>query len=137
MQGSLLLDRSDPGAHRGVVPEEDEAIEGYGGLWELGVRMGSSGRLELDEARLDEVLRTDAAAVEAAFTRDDGVQRGFAVRFDELVSSLTAAEGGALGIADERFQSRIELANERIELLDRRIEAAAVHALAQQGAAHR
>lgn len=128
-RGALLGDSTVARVDRSLASlalqrlEEDEAIEGYGGLWELGVRMGSSGRLELDEARLDEVLRTDAAAVEAAFTRDDGVQRGFAVRFDELVSSLTAAEGGALGIADERFQSRIELANERIELLDRRIEA--------------
>ena len=26
-EGRLLLGRPDPGAHRGVVPEEDEAIE--------------------------------------------------------------------------------------------------------------
>tara|TARA_Y100000589_G_scaffold295274_1_gene301574 strand:+ start:6782 stop:9526 length:2745 start_codon:yes stop_codon:yes gene_type:complete len=102
---------------------EAQAVEGYQGLWELGVRMGSSGRLEVDAERLDAVLADDPTGVEAAFLRDDGIQRGFAVRFEELVSSLTDAEAGALGIAGERFQSRIELANERIELIDRRIEA--------------
>ncbi len=103
--------------------QDDQVIEGYSGLWELGVRMGSSGRLELDADRLDAALQEDPAGVEAAFLRDDGDQRGFAVRFEELVSALTDTDGGALGIAGERFQSRIELANERIELIDRRIEA--------------
>ena len=99
--------------------------------------MGSSGRLEVDAERLDAVLADDPAGVEAAFLRDDGIQRGFAVRFEELVSSLTDAEAGALGIAGERFQSRIELANERIELIDRRIEARRVILVEQFAAMER
>ena len=51
-RGALLGDSTVARVDRSLAAlalqrlEEDEAIEGYRGLWELGVRMGSSGRLE-------------------------------------------------------------------------------------------
>lgn len=102
--------------------DDSEVIEGFQGLWEIGIGVGSGGRLEIDEERLAEVLASDPDAVEALFNRNEGTQRGYAVRFDELLGSFTD-ENGAIGIADERFKDQIELASSRIGRIDLRLEA--------------
>ncbi len=109
---SLVLQRLD----------DPESIAGFQGLWEIGIGIGSGGRLEIDEERLTEALATDPDGVEALFNRDEGMQRGYAVRFDELLESFTD-ENGAIGIADERFKNQIELASSRIGRIDFRLEA--------------
>lgn len=103
--------------------DSEESIEGFEGLWQIGIRMGSSGQLEVDEESLSNALASNPDAVEALFNREQESQQGFAVRFDDLLESLTTEAGGVLGIADDRFQSQIELAAQSIEQIDMRIEA--------------
>jgi flagellar hook-associated protein 2 len=133
-KGALLGDPTVARVSRAMydlVLQELETGGGFNGLWEVGIRMGAAGHLELDEAVLSEALTSNRAGVEALFLADDGDMQGYAVRFDALLESLTATEGGLLSVADDRFADQIESTSAGIARLDMRLDARRSRLVAQ------
>ena len=60
---------------------------------------------------------------------DEG--EGLGLRLDNLLESFTGSESGTLTRADESWQSRIDLAMDRLDILDARMEARRVRLIAE------
>lgn len=116
----------------GAVQERAAADElGMDGLWSVGIRVGAGGRVEFDEAVFAEAWATRREDVEALFTTDAGGIEGFGLRLDSMLEQLTQADGGTMTLADESWQGRIEVAMNRLEVLDARMEARRILLIAQ------
>ncbi|MCH2133961.1 MAG: flagellar filament capping protein FliD [Phycisphaerales bacterium] len=109
---------------------EDMALAG---LWEVGLRIGPGGRIELDAETFAEAWETRRADVEALFTAesDSPATGGFGFRLDTLIEGFTTLDGGTMNVANEAWQGRIDLAMGRLENLDARIESRRVRLLAE------
>jgi flagellar hook-associated protein 2 len=113
-------------------------------LRQVGITIGSGGALTFDEEQFTEAYENDPTAVEnlfAAFESSNAtseeilpgvtVQRseqnvttsGFGDIFDALLDDLTNSIDGTVKLADNSFQTQIELLNDRIEEFDKRLEA--------------
>lgn len=123
-------------------------VEGpYQYLSQVGIRLGSNGEIEFDEDKFQQAYAGDPEGVEALFTAYDAqtttsesldevgpgitIERndtfysslGFGDLFSQLLEGLTDSTIGAVTLADERFQTQIDSQNDRIELIDQRIDA--------------
>ena len=115
----------------------------YRHLFEVGIRVGSEGAIELDEARFRDAYAADPEAVEnlfAAFesagTAEEEIAPGVTVNriditystlgfgdlFDQVIDGMTNSVDGTLSTAEERFQDLIDSANTRIERIDERLQ---------------
>ena len=115
----------------------------YRHLFEVGIRVGSGGTIEFDEARFKDAYETDPEAVENLFAAFESegtsseeiapgvtVNRinisystlGFGDLFDQLIDGMTNTVDGTLSTADERFGDLIDSANARIDRIDERLE---------------
>jgi flagellar hook-associated protein 2 len=116
----------------------------YHYLSEVGIRIASDGLVEFDEEKFATAYDNDPEAVENLFaamesqgstteTIAPGVTidniefthtvLGFGEIFDLMVEGLSNSVDGTITYADQRFQSLIDSANERIERIDERLEA--------------
>lgn len=86
----------------------------------LGVRLGDDGLLVFDESQLRAQFADDPAAVEELFTKADA---GVAGRIDNLVKQLAASDGAALIRRLETLDNKIGTNNERIDLINARLDA--------------
>ncbi len=101
------------------------------GLWSVGITIGAGGRIEFDEATFSEVWSTRREEVEQLFTAEMDEGEGLGLRLDNLLESFTGSESGTLTRADESWQSRIDLAMDRLDILDARMEARRVRLIAE------
>ncbi len=113
-------------------------------LSQVGIRIGANSNLTFDRARFQEALDEDYDAVENLFTAFESsttttqeilegvtvtvnnqtfASLGFADLFDQLLDGLTNSIDGTVTIADQSFQSQIDLTNDRIEQFDERLDA--------------
>tara|TARA_Y100000589_G_scaffold322130_1_gene354569 strand:- start:1588 stop:2946 length:1359 start_codon:yes stop_codon:yes gene_type:complete len=101
------------------------------GLWSVGITIAVGGRIEFDEATFSEVWSTRREEVEQLFTAEMDEGEGLGLRLDNLLESFTGSESGTLTRADESWQSRIDLAMDRLDILDARMEARRVRLIAE------
>ena len=101
------------------------------GLWSVGITIGAGGRIDFDEAAFEEAWATRRDEVEFLFTSELDGEEGLGIRLQDLLESFTSSEGGTLTRADESWRSRIELAMDRLDVLDARMEARRVRLIAE------
>jgi flagellar hook-associated protein 2 len=115
-------------------------------LTDLGIKVGTAGKIELDEDKFRQALTTDAAGVEALFSArvvaddtfidmGDGVRvrnpnagrsftsLGIMGKFEQMVEKYLDTTDGILTIRGRGLESQIKLQNDRIAALDIRLEA--------------
>jgi flagellar hook-associated protein 2 len=113
-------------------------------LSQVGIGINSNGELTLDETAFREAYADDPEAVENLFAGYDVTQStseeldegitvdssettynalGFGSLFDRLLEDLTDSIDGTMTQAQEAYQSRIDLLNDRIDALDVKLEA--------------
>lgn len=120
-------------------------ITGVGGsysrLFEVGITIGDGARLEVDESKLNQALNEDPDAVESLFTANGIVEvdntddlnlppgvsvpattelevYGFAQRIAEMLEQFTDSIDGTVTLATNNLDSRIEVANNRVDQLN-------------------
>lgn len=114
-----------------VQQKFDNDSVSLGGLWSVGITVGAGGRIEFDEATFSEAWSSRREDVESLFTAklDDG--EGLGLRLNNLLESFTSSDSGTLTRADESWQSRIDLAMDRLDMLNTRMEAKRVRLITQ------
>jgi flagellar hook-associated protein 2 len=116
----------------------------YQFLSQIGIKLGTKGQLVIDDAKLRNLIETDAAAVEDLFagfqiqqtgatSPVEGVtventtttysKLGFGDLFDQLLQRLTNTVDGTTFLADRNFQNQIDGLKKRISGIDERLEA--------------
>lgn len=115
-------------AMRELLQETIEGAPQLDSLRDIGITFQSGGRLTFDEARCAAALASDPTAVESLFnaTSDEtatGDARGFAIRFTDMLERLTEPGTGALAAVGERWDRQIDLAGERINDIESRLDA--------------
>ena len=88
-------------------------------LGRVGLSLDSGGKLQLDEARLNEALENDPSAVEALFTTEG---TGIADRLTEAADRIAGVENGSLIRRAETLRNQIDRNNLRVESLNERLE---------------
>ena len=131
-----------------TLQQKAQDVDGpYQYLSQVGIRLGSSGQIELDEEKFLAAYQSDPAGMEALFNTFDSqttnsevlgepdsgitvdvdstvyVSLGFGDLFDRLLNDLTDPTTGTVTLADERFQTQIDSQNDRITQIDQRLEA--------------
>ena len=131
-----------------TLQQKAQGVDGpYQYLSQVGIRLGSSGEIELDEEKFLAAYQSDPAGMEALFSTFDSqtttsevlgdpdsgitvdvnstvyVSLGFGDLFDRLLNDLTDPTTGTVTLADERFQTQIDSQNDRITQIDLRLEA--------------
>jgi len=90
-------------------------------LIDVGIRIGSGGRIELNETRLREALASNPAGVESLFAEDE---TGLAARIETALDQLIEDDTGLIPLQEEALRNSEEILNTRIDqlevLLDRR-----------------
>ena len=115
----------------------------YQFLSQIGIKLGAKSQLVIDDAKLRNLIETDAAAVEELFagfqiqqtgatSPVDGVtienntttysKLGFGDIFDQLLQRLTNTVDGTTFQADRNFQRQIDALKSRITTIDGRLE---------------
>jgi flagellar hook-associated protein 2 len=116
----------------------------FGYLSQVGIGINSSGELTFDESAFREAYAEDPEAVENLFAAydvsssssqdlGDGITvdsseitynaLGFGNLFDRFLEELTDSIDGTMTRAEEAFQSRIDLLNDRIDAIDVKLQA--------------
>ncbi len=116
----------------------------YRFLSQVGIKVTSDGKIELDKAKFDAAYDDDPQAVENLFTAfeqqgsstteiADGVsisaintsytKLGFGDIFEQLADRMTNSVDGTLTIADQQFATLLEAQDDRITRIDERLEA--------------
>lgn len=116
----------------------------YQYLSDVGIRIGTEGRITFDEAKFQQAYEADPQAVEnlfaayestpvtqeeiepGVFVQSGGANvtaRGFGDIFNDLLESLTNPGDGTLSRADQNFKSLIDLSKKRVEAMDVRLGA--------------
>jgi len=138
-QRGLLLGDSTVGIVRNalfrlVTGANSDLTGQFNSLTQVGIHVGAGARLQFNEARFLEALESDRDAVEAVFTfKETGTDEttnmstitaaGILVRFDELLSTFTDETDGTMQLRLDAMQDQIEINTDRIEQLDRSLEA--------------
>jgi len=142
-RGALLGDSTIANIRRSILRTVQGRPNGVQGqfqfAFEIGVTVGSGGKLEFDKDRFREAYEQDPQAVEdlvAAFqlgdrepievapgvtvenTEDNFLQQGVAELVEQLMDNLTNSVDGVLKRRDETLNTQIELQNERILQFD-------------------
>ncbi len=115
----------------------------YSTLSQIGIKFDKQGQLVFDQTKFETAYANDPDAVEnlfAAFetstetskevspgitvtTSTENVTKlGFGDLFERLVTELTDSFNGVLTVADQNLQKQIDGTNDRLELLDARLE---------------
>lgn len=127
-----------------TVQQRAEGVETqYQFLRDVGIRIGAGAELEFDKDRFLEAWENDPAAVENLFAAyestpkpdeeiapgvtipgsgNDFTVRGLGDIFDALLDSLTDSINGTITLADNNFRDQIKLSQDRMKLLDQRLE---------------
>ncbi|HAW96817.1 MAG TPA: hypothetical protein DCX60_11110 [Phycisphaerales bacterium] len=131
-----------------TLQQKAQGVDGpYQYLSQVGIRLGSSGEIELDEEKFLAAYQSDPVGMESLFNTFDSqtttsevlgepdsgitvdvnstvyVSLGFGDLFDRLLDDLTDPTTGTVTLADERFQTQIDSQNDRITQIDQRLEA--------------
>ena len=131
-----------------TLQQKAQDVDGpYQYLSQVGIRLGSSGEIELDEEKFLAAYQSDPVGMESLFNTFDSqtttsevlgdpdsgitvdvnstvyVSLGFGDLFDRLMEDLTDPTTGTVTLADERFQTQIDSQNDRITQIDQRLEA--------------
>ena len=131
-----------------TLQQKAQDVDGpYQYLSQVGIRLGSSGEIELDEDKFLAAYQSDPVGMESLFNTFDSqtttsevlgdpdsgitvdvnntvyVSLGFGDLFDRLMEDLTDPTTGTVTLADERFQTQIDSQNDRITQIDQRLEA--------------
>jgi len=152
-RGALLGDSTALGVQRAVLRIAQGPARGLDGafsrLAQVGVTVGSGGKLELDAERLREALEQDPQAVEDLFSarveddpvdQDDGLPDGVSVSgggpaddqfsvlgiaglFEELAEQYTDSIDGILTAERDSVDNQIDLQNDRIEAFNLTLDA--------------
>lgn len=107
----------------------------FNSLAQVGIRVGSGARLQIDQEQFQAALATDPDGVRDLFTfeqfeldpetgeeTDVVVARGVGVEIDELLERLTDSTDGILERQVQILQDQIEINNERIEDVNATVE---------------
>ncbi len=122
--------------YNSVIGVNSELTGQYKSLAQVGIRVGTGARLQIDQARFNEALREDPDAVQALFAfeqfavdpetgeedADTVIARGVGVELAELLDSITNSNDGLVQSALDRLDAQVESNNRKIESLDDRIE---------------
>ena len=106
----------------------------FNSLAQIGIRVGTGARLEFNETRFLQALEADRDAVESVFTFKETetdqttnvtsiTAGGILVRFDELLNTFTDGTDGTIQLRLDAMQNQIEIGNDRIEQLDKSLDA--------------
>ncbi len=88
-------------------------------LAQIGISLNDDGTLEYDETKLKELLATNPQAVEAFLTTEEF---GVAARLNALIEKLAGIGNSLLINRNQAIQRQIELNNDRIAALNKRLE---------------
>ncbi|HJK98635.1 MAG TPA: flagellar filament capping protein FliD [Polyangiaceae bacterium LLY-WYZ-14_1] len=91
-------------------------------LASVGIRVTSTGTLELDGAALDEALATDPEAVSQLFVGDGSGSVGIMAQLDEAVRQMTDPDTGLIGQRLDGFDDRVQDLDGQIERMELRVE---------------
>ncbi len=94
----------------------DQTVQSLGNL---GIRVGTGGKLILDRERLDAALTSDPQAVADFFLDAD---KGFGGQLKSTVESLTDPRTGSFALESNSLQQSVESLNDRITQLDALLE---------------
>lgn len=129
-KGALSADNSLLTIERAIRNEFNTAATGidsaYSYLAELGVLVGTDGKLAFDEDDLEDALENDFSGVAALF--GDSTE-GIAYRLGELAGDLLESDGlfdareDGINASIDSYQSRIDLAEQRLGKIEERIRA--------------
>lgn len=89
-------------------------------LAELGFNIDDEGKLSLDDEQLSKRFEADPEAVEAYFTTETA---GFAKRAEDVLNRLSGEGNSLLLSRSNSLQDKIDVGNERISLLNDRLDA--------------
>ncbi|QJQ94408.1 MULTISPECIES: flagellar filament capping protein FliD [Halomonadaceae] len=121
--GELLGDstlRSIESQLRGVLNGGVEGDDGFNWLHEMGISLKLDGTLELNSAKLDEVIASDPTAVEKFFV-GSGNTSGLAKQLDDMLGR-TLADGGQLDNAVSGLESKIDRLDQQYSRTEQQIE---------------
>ncbi|MEO1059305.1 MAG: flagellar filament capping protein FliD, partial [Actinomycetota bacterium] len=123
--GDPTVSRARSGLFSLITRNFGDVEDQFTNLSQVGIRIGSGTRLEIDTERLNNAIATDVDAVENLFTfqsttRDEDnalvvTGRGVASTFTELLDSLTDSVDGS-------FARRVDTIDNQIEANQRRID---------------
>lgn len=133
--GDSALSRLRTSIYNAVIGANPGLTGQFNSLAQIGIRVGSGARLQIDQERFQAALASDPDGVRDLFTfeqfevdpetgedTDVVVARGVGVEIDELLERLTDSTDGILERQVQILQDQIELNNRRIENVDASIE---------------
>lgn len=104
----------------------DDVGSDINSLAQLGITTGDKGKLKIDSDTLTDRIDNNFANIGDVFSSDSG----YAVRFDAMISGITAS-GGILSSRTEGLESQIDRIADQRETLDRRVAAIEARYFAQ------
>ncbi|MBB6430899.1 flagellar filament capping protein FliD [Algisphaera agarilytica] len=134
--GDSALSRLRTSIYNAVIGANGGLTGQFNSLAQVGIRVGSGARLQLDNERFQAALASDPDGVRDLFTfqqfevdpvtgedTDVVVAQGVGVEIDQLLERLTDSTDGILERQVQILQDQIELNNRRIEQVDQTIAA--------------
>ena len=120
--------------HNAVLNSGENLDGAYHALSQVGITVGSGGRLELNDTRFRDAFNADPDAVRALFTTREAevnevtgdetvTARGVGVRFREMLDRLTDPQHGRIETSLGALARQKELNEQRIESINRMLEA--------------
>jgi len=133
--GDSALARLRTSIYNAVIGANPGLTGQFNSLAQIGIRVGSGARLQIDQEQFQAAIAADPDGVRDLFTfeqfevdpetgeeTDVVVARGVGVEIDELLESLTDSTDGILERQVQILQDQIEANTQRIENVDARIE---------------
>jgi len=103
---------------RNSVTDSIESSGSITSIFQIGVNVDLTGKLVLDESKLDEVLNNDLEGVKNLFYEETGI----AGRVKNYLSSITDATEGLIAYIEDSIQNQNEDYQDRIEAQERLLE---------------
>lgn len=123
--GTLLGDATANGVRnrlRGLIATSvSSGVEGVGTLSSLGISVTRVGKLQLDAAKLDRVLRENPDAVRTFFAGDGETVRGFAEKAAENLKGLLDGFNGMIAARTKGLERSIDSIQDQIQRMEDRL----------------
>ena len=123
--GDFTVSRVRNALYRKVINRNADLTSQFNSLTQIGINIGSGGKLSFDQSKFGQALTNDPDAVEALFTFKETetdedtnevtiTKAGIGVSIDELLADLTESDG--------TVQNKLDLIADQIEANKTRIE---------------
>jgi flagellar hook-associated protein 2 len=85
----------------------------------VGLSFDDKGKLQLDTAKLDEILAEDPGALEQFFTHET---LGVSAKLKTVIEQLAGEDDSVLGLREETLSEIVKTTNDRVAFMDGRLE---------------